>query len=117
MDAVELDLRELRAVLDTAALFVGGDSGPLHVAGTSPVPIVGLYGPTLAARSAPWRPARHASESVELVLPCRPCDQRRCEPGDYRCLARIAPATVLAAAERAMAAAAGPRTAKEGYGG
>lgn len=110
---VELDLQELRAVLDAAALFVGGDSGPLHVAGTSRVPIVGLYGPTLPARSAPWRPARLATESVEVALPCRPCDQRRCEPGDYRCLGRLAPGTVLAAAERAMAAGA---SAKEDYG-
>lgn len=111
---VELDLRELRAVLDAAALFVGGDSGPLHVAGTSRVPIVGLYGPTLPARSAPWRPGGLATESVELVLPCRPCDQRRCEPGDYRCLGRLAPEPVLAAAERAMAAAAA--SAKEHHG-
>ncbi len=110
---VELDLQELRAALDAAALFVGGDSGPLHVAGTSRVPIVGLYGPTLSARSAPWRPARFATESVEVALPCRPCDQRRCEPGDYRCLGRLAPGMVLAAAERAMAAGA---SAKEDYG-
>jgi ADP-heptose:LPS heptosyltransferase len=106
VDDVELDLRELRAVLQNAALFVGGDSGPLHVAGTSPVPIVGLYGPTLPARSAPWRPARYVTESVELELPCRPCDQRRCEPGDFRCLARVAPDAVAAAAERALEAAA-----------
>jgi ADP-heptose:LPS heptosyltransferase len=114
VDDVELDLRELRALLDGAALFVGGDSGPLHVAGTSRVPIVGLYGPTLSARSAPWRPAGLVTESVEIVLPCRPCDQRRCEPGDYRCLARLAPETVRAAAERAIAAAA--PAAKGEYG-
>ena len=33
------------------------------------VPIVGLYGPTLAARSAPWRPARFVTESVEVARP------------------------------------------------
>ncbi len=103
VDRVELDLRELRAVLEEAALFVGGDSGPLHVAGTTPVPVVGLYGPTLPARSAPWRPPRYVTESVEIALPCRPCDQRRCEPGDYRCLGQVTPAAVLAAAERALA--------------
>lgn len=106
VDGIELDLRELRAVLENAALFVGGDSGPLHVAGTSRVPIVGLYGPTLPARSAPWRPAHCVAESAEVALPCRPCNQRRCEPGDFRCLARLAPGMVLAAAERVMAAGA-----------
>jgi lipopolysaccharide heptosyltransferase II len=104
VDGVDLDLAELRALMDRAALFIGGDSGPLHVAGTSGVPIVGVYGPTLAARSAPWRPARFATESVEaLGLACRPCDQRHCEPGDFRCLGSIAPARVAEAAERAMA--------------
>jgi ADP-heptose:LPS heptosyltransferase len=104
VDGVEFDLAELRALMEGAALFVGGDSGPLHVAGTTGVPIVGLYGPTLAARSAPWRPARFVTESVELDdLPCRPCDQRRCEPGDFRCLAGITPRQVAEAAERALA--------------
>jgi ADP-heptose:LPS heptosyltransferase len=108
VDDIEVSLVELRAMLERAALFIGGDSGPLHVAGTSGVPIVGLYGPTLAARSAPWRPARFATESVELPnLPCRPCHQRTCEPGDFRCLAWITPAQVAEAAERALERARG----------
>jgi len=37
------------------------------------------------------------------ALPCRPCDQRVCEPGDFRCLRGLSPASVLAAAARAMA--------------
>jgi ADP-heptose:LPS heptosyltransferase len=54
----EFSLAELRALVDRSALFIGGDSGPLHVAATSTVPIVGLYGPTLPVRSAPWRDAQ-----------------------------------------------------------
>jgi len=105
-DDVEFDLVELRALVERAALFIGGDSGPLHVAGTSGVPVVGLYGPTLSSRSAPWRPGRFVTESVELAdLACRPCHQRRCEPGDYRCLGWIAPERVADAAERALARA------------
>jgi ADP-heptose:LPS heptosyltransferase len=99
----DLSLAELRALVDRAALYVGGDSGPLHIAATSRVPIVGLYGPTLPARSAPWRNRVWVTESVEVPdLPCRPCDQRTCAPGDFRCLARISPDLVLEAAERAL---------------
>ena len=102
----ELSLAELRALLDRASLYIGGDSGPLHVAATTAVPIVGLYGPTLPARSAPWRSPAYPTESVEAVdLPCRPCNQRVCEPGDFRCLASIDPARVFAAAKRALDAA------------
>jgi lipopolysaccharide heptosyltransferase II len=103
----DLDLADLRALLDRAALFIGGDSGPLHVAAATSVPVVGLYGPTLPARSAPWRPARFVSQAVEVEgLPCRPCDQRRCEPGDFRCLTTLPAEAVAAAAERSLEHAA-----------
>jgi lipopolysaccharide heptosyltransferase II len=107
----EFSLVELRALLDRAALYIGGDSGPLHVAATTGVPIVGLYGPTLPARSAPWRAAEWITESVDAgELPCRPCDQRVCVPGDFRCLTFIKPAEVLAAAERALGRTQAPLT-------
>jgi ADP-heptose:LPS heptosyltransferase len=100
----ETSLAELRALVGRAALFVGGDSGPLHVASTTDTPIVAILGPTLAERSAPWRPRTVATELVESgPLPCRPCDQRHCAPGDFRCLTAIPPDVVVAAAERALA--------------
>ena len=104
IDAEGLSLPELRALFDRAALFVGGDSGPLHMASASAVPIVGLYGPTLPERSAPWRPRDLATASVDAgTLPCRPCEQRVCVPGDFRCLTGIPAARVLEAAERLLA--------------
>jgi len=88
---------------DSAGRVIGGDSGPLHVAATTRVPIVGLYGPTLPARSAPWRDEGCVTESVDAgELPCRPCDQRVCVPGDFRCLTSIPPAQVVAAAIRVL---------------
>jgi lipopolysaccharide heptosyltransferase II len=99
----EFSLSELRALLDRAALFIGGDSGPLHVASTTAVPIVGLYGPTLPVRSAPWRDERWTTLSVDAgELPCRPCDQRVCAPGDFRCLTSILPDRVFDAARQAL---------------
>jgi lipopolysaccharide heptosyltransferase II len=98
-----LSLAELRAACDRAALYIGGDSGPLHIASASRVPIVALYGPTLPARSEPWRDPGLPAERVEVTaLPCRPCDQRTCAPGDFRCLTTITPEQVAAAAERAL---------------
>jgi lipopolysaccharide heptosyltransferase II len=103
LDFGEFDLAELRALIERSRLFIGGDSGPLHIAATTSTPIVGIYGPTQPARSAPWRDPRFATESVEVAgLPCRPCDQRVCEPGDFRCLTTLKPEDVLSAANRAM---------------
>jgi len=97
------DLAELRALVARAAVYIGGDSGPLHVASTTATPIVELLGPTLPERSRPWRDPRLRAELVDVgPLPCRPCHQRRCAPGDFRCLTGITPERVIAAAERAM---------------
>jgi len=106
VDGEGMPLGELRALMDRAALFIGGDSGPLHVASTSDVPIVGLYGPTLPVRSAPWRPRTLPTASVDAgELPCRPCDQRVCAPGDFRCLTTVTAEAVRTAAERLLEAA------------
>jgi ADP-heptose:LPS heptosyltransferase len=100
------DVGEIRALVSRAAVYIGGDSGPLHLASATRTPIVALFGPTLSARSMPWRDPRWHTEAVETgPLPCRPCHQRTCAPGDFRCLTRIGPAQVAAAAERALAGA------------
>ena len=99
----EFTLDELRALMDRAALYIGGDSGPMHIASTSTIPIVGLYGPTLPVRSQPWRAPQWPSEAAEIDgLSCRPCDQRVCVHGDFRCLTWLAPEQVMEAAERAL---------------
>jgi lipopolysaccharide heptosyltransferase II len=101
----EYSLAELRSLVARAAVYVGGDSGPLHVAATSDVPIVGVYGPTLPVRSAPWRPRAVPTAAVErLDLACRPCDQRVCVTRDFRCLTGIAAEQVVAAVEQVLAA-------------
>jgi ADP-heptose:LPS heptosyltransferase len=103
LDFGDFDLAELRALLERSRLFIGGDSGPLHIAATTTTPIVALFGPTLAERSFPWRSPDLKSESVEVAdLSCRPCDQRVCVHGDFRCLTTLNPDVVISAAERAV---------------
>ena len=108
IDLGEFDLQELRALIGRSRLFVGGDTGPLHIAASTLTPIVGIYGPTLAVRSAPWRAPSIPTHSIEISaadLPCRPCDQRVCAPGDFRCLTGLTPDPVIAAAEEALSSA------------
>ena len=42
------------ALLRDAAVVVGGDTGPLHLAVALGTPVVGLYGPTNPARNGPY---------------------------------------------------------------
>jgi len=96
-------LGELRALCDRASLFVGGDSGPMHVAATSDVPIVAVFGPTLPVHWAPWRPMHLPFIAIEPgPLECRPCDQRVCAPGDFRCLRNTGPDRVIEAAHQLL---------------
>jgi ADP-heptose:LPS heptosyltransferase len=105
VEAGEFSLAELRALMDRASVYIGGDSGPLHIAGTTQIPIVGLYGPTLPVRSQAWRNPVFISEAAEVSgLPCRPCNQRRCAPGDFRCLTRISADVVANLTEHVMEA-------------
>jgi ADP-heptose:LPS heptosyltransferase len=107
--AYAVDLHELRALIARAAVYIGGDSGPLHVAATTSTPIVELLGPTVPSRSFPWRSARPFSAVIDAgPLPCRPCDERRCIPGDFRCLTGISADRVVLAAERALSGAQVP---------
>ena len=45
---------QLVAVTRRAAVVVGGDSGPVHLAAAFRVPLVALFGPTDPARNGPW---------------------------------------------------------------
>lgn len=106
-DCRDVTLPELRSLIGRASLFIGGDSGPLNIAATTTVPIVGIYGPTLPVRAAPWRHRSLVTEAVEVHdLACRPCHQQVCAPGDFRCLRGLPADAVVSAAERALARAA-----------
>ena len=99
----EPSLEELQVILTRAELFIGGDSGPLHVAATTRVPVVALFGPTLPARSMPWRDPSVPARALEPgPLPCRPCHQRTCVPGDFRCLTATTPEHVIEAARAVL---------------
>jgi ADP-heptose:LPS heptosyltransferase len=99
----EFDLAELRVLVARAALYIGGDSGPLHIASATRTPIVALFGPTLPERSMPWRDETIPALAVDAgPLPCRPCHQRQCVPGDFRCLTMITAEQVLEAARRTL---------------
>ncbi len=49
-------LVELIALERRARLFIGGDTGPLHLAAAVGTPIVAIYGPTDPARNGPFSP-------------------------------------------------------------
>ena len=52
--AVSCSIAELIALARRARLFIGGDTGPLHLAAALKVPVVAIFGPTDPARNGPY---------------------------------------------------------------
>jgi len=52
--APRTSLRELASVLQNAALVIGADTGPLHLADALGTRVIGLYGPTNPKRNGPY---------------------------------------------------------------
>ncbi len=51
-----LDLLDVFACFKRCALYVGNDSGLMHLAAASAIPTLGLFGPSREERYAPWGP-------------------------------------------------------------
>ena len=70
-------LKELWAVARYAKLFVGGDTGPMHIAAAAGAPIVAVFGPTSAKRNGPFANDDIVVERFDLD--CRTdCYRRAC---------------------------------------
>jgi len=52
--AIGCSISELIALTRRAKLFIGGDTGPLHLAAALQVPVVAIFGPTDPARNGPY---------------------------------------------------------------
>ncbi len=52
--AVTCSIGELIALVRRASLFIGGDTGPMHLAAILGVPVVALFGPTNPQRNGPY---------------------------------------------------------------
>lgn len=68
----QTDLAALAGLLTNADLFIGADSGVMHIAAAVGVPVVALFGPSNADAWGPWSPGRPAVvlRSVALCSPC-----------------------------------------------
>lgn len=53
-EGMSCSLSQLIALCRRASLFIGGDTGPLHLAAALKIPVVALFGPTNPARNGPF---------------------------------------------------------------
>ena len=88
------------ATLQRAALMISEDSGLLHMAWCSGVPVVALFGSSRHVWSAPV--GAHAGSLDSGDLPCGQCMSPVCSFGDVHCLTRFTPEQVYREANRLL---------------
>ena len=89
-------LRQTAAVIEAADLFVGNDSGPMHLAAAVGTPIVTFFGPSEPPK---YRPYTDRYRLLEVPLACRPCDHIHCIQSEYLCMTQIPVPAIQQAAE------------------
>jgi heptosyltransferase-2 len=91
-------IADLPALLSQCHLFLGNDSGAMHVAAAVGLPVVAVFGPTDPHGTAPVTPRLTI---VQQKPYCSPCFLRRC-PTDHRCMTAVTPAMVESALQTAL---------------
>ena len=81
---------ELPALLKCCSVFLGNDSGAMHVAAAVGLPVVAVFGPTDPDGTAP---VTRRCTVVQQKPYCSPCFLRCC-PTDHRCMTAISPGRV-----------------------
>lgn len=91
-------LRDLIGIFSRCRFALGPDSGPMHIAAATGVPVISLWGATSPIRSAPW-----GSEQLVLQGPaaCSPCYTQQCRIGRV-CMQRITAERVLEVVEQVL---------------
>jgi ADP-heptose:LPS heptosyltransferase len=97
----ETSVRQLAALLGRARLFVGCDTGPMHLAAAQGTGVVALFGPADPRRTGPWGAGHRI---VRVPPPCAPCNRRTCNQPRHACMEDIEVAPVLEAVRAALQA-------------
>ena len=108
--AGQTSIHQTAAVIDGCDLFVGNDSGPMHIAAAMHTPVIAIFGPSNQQAWGPYTPAGEKSihTIVSRNLPCQPCFYRahtlglREGCGPRPCLTGLGHERVLEVCRRAL---------------
>ena len=78
----KLSLGELMALFEISSLYIGNDSGPMHLAGAVGIPVIALFGPADEGR---WGPLSEKSIALRGEEPCEKCTGRDCQY-EFKCI-------------------------------
>ena len=88
----QTNLSQLVAILQKVQLFIGNDSGPMHIASACGTKVIGLFGPTSPERFSPYGDQCIA---LRMEKDCPPCMRENCKRQNYRCIDKISVEDVI----------------------
>ena len=97
--AGKLNLPAAAALIKRSRLYVGVDTGPMHMAALASVPVLALFGPTHPERVGPYRNTKSRILRAEN-LGCLCCRKRQCD--HHSCMRGIGTGMVLEAARKLL---------------
>ncbi|TKB74942.1 MAG: putative lipopolysaccharide heptosyltransferase III [Nitrospira sp.] len=103
--AGQATLKQFAAIAKCAALFVGNDSGAMHIAAAVGTPMVALFGPS---NPAEWGPRGNRAMVMYKGLDCRACFHPTCERGELNCMKQLSVQEVFAAAAQMLVSGVPP---------
>jgi ADP-heptose:LPS heptosyltransferase len=101
--AGKLSLKASAGLIASARLFIGCDTGPLHVAVAVNTPVVALFGASDPRRTGPFGQLEHV---VTHPVPCSPCRRRTCNVDGHPCMRDLDVELVLERARARLPASA-----------
>ncbi len=99
-----LSLKELIAFLSKIDLFIGNDTGPMHMAAALNIPVIAIFGRNIAGVSpVRWGPWGDEHVVFHKHPGCEPCYDAVC-PHDYKCLRAVTVSAVFEAVKQKLRA-------------
>jgi heptosyltransferase-2 len=103
----DTSMRDLAALFSACSIFIGNDSGAMHVAAAAGLPVIGIFGSTDPEGTSP---VTGQFRLIRQAASCSPCFLRQC-PVDHRCMTGITVDSVFACARQFDGA---PKKSKSG---
>lgn len=113
--AGELSLAQVSALIGKSAIFIGNDSGLIHIAAAQKTPMIQLFGP------GEWEKFGYTGNNDILLMktdcPYHPCSQQNCKYQDNWCMDQILVEDVMRAFRKIIALRFQNKEGTQGSGG
>lgn len=97
----EADLLQLAAIFTQCAVLVTNSTGPMHLAASCGVPVIGIFCPIAGCSPERWGPlGEHTKVLIPDVPTCKRCVGNQCEY--YDCMDRLKPEMVMVEVEKLL---------------